>query len=108
MGKWSVYDVLSGSDGALRLALQLCNVAGNDFADWPEGVQDFSQLKPNSTSSMICLSAMTDAGPKVLICQAPPSTYARCVEIIDSMTAEMWNDPVSFYACLQFLNTPGE
>ena len=108
MGKWSVYDVLSGSDSALRLALQLCNAAGNDFTDWPEDVQNYSQLKPNPTASVNIVSAMTYAGPKILVCQGVPSTYAHCVEIIDSMTAEMWTGPLNFYECLQFLNTPGE
>ena len=36
MGVWARdYDVLCCSDGALRLALELCNAAGNAYTGWP-------------------------------------------------------------------------
>ena len=33
MGAWG-YDNLSGSDGSLRLALELCDAAGNAYTGW--------------------------------------------------------------------------
>eukprot|EP01043_Picozoa_sp_COSAG02_P115007 COSAG02_NODE_51348_length_314_cov_1.362791_1_plen_50_part_01 len=46
MGVWSNYELLSGSDEALRMALQLCHAAGNDCADWPKDVQEFAEIMP--------------------------------------------------------------
>ena len=47
MGKWCDYECLSGSDGALRLALGLCDAAGNSYTTWPDDVQAYSHLKPD-------------------------------------------------------------
>jgi hypothetical protein len=42
MVRWCEYEILSGSDGALQLALALCHAAGNRFESWPEDVQQYS------------------------------------------------------------------
>ena len=100
MGKWCDYECLSGSDGALRLALGLCDAAGNSVATWPDDVQDFSHLKPDSGRSVVVsLQANTEAGPAILICQALPETYERIVEVIESTTAEQWVSHFMMVVC---------
>ena len=42
------------------------------------------------------------------VCQAPPDTYLRICEVIDSTTALMWSCEESYDRCLQLLNSPGE
>ena len=90
MGKWCDYECLSGSDGSLRLALGLCDAAGNSVATWPDDVQDFSDLNETAAGVVVAISANTEAGPRVLVCQATPETYERIVEVIESTTAEQW------------------
>jgi hypothetical protein len=109
MGAWSCYEQLSGSDGALRLALQLCNAAGNDYHSWPEDVQKYSRLRPDyDGSGVLCtLQGVIDTGPVVVVCQALPETYERICEVIDSTTAEQWSNPASFTGYIQFINMPG-
>ena len=83
MGKWCDYECLSGSDGALRLALGLCDAAGNSYTTWPDDVQDFSHLKPDSGRSVVVsLQANTEAGPAILIlyarrCRTPTAASWR-------------------------------
>ena len=100
MGKWCEYECLSGSDGALRMALGLCDAAGNSYTTWPDDVQDFSHLKPDSGRSVVVsLQANTEAGPAILICQALPETYERIVEVIESTTAEQWVSHFMMVVC---------
>ena len=47
MGKWCEYDLLSGSDGGLRLALEFINAAAPDqYCSWDDDVQLYSELSP--------------------------------------------------------------
>ena len=45
---------------------------------------------------------------RALVCQAPPDTYLRICEVIDSTTALMWSCEESYDRCLQLINSPGE
>ena len=109
MGAWSQFEILSGSDGALRLALQLCDAAGNDYTTWPDDVQEYSHLKPDyDGAGVVCtLQAVTPRGPASIVCQALPETYKQIVEVIDSTTAEMWSSIPGFMGYIEFINTPG-
>ena len=107
MGKWCDYECLSGSDGALRMALGLCDAAGTSYTTWPDDVQDFSHLKPDYSGEgvVVTLQAVTDAGPGALICQALPDTYRRIVEVIDSTTAEQWVSHFMMVVCVPSART---
>ena len=78
MGQWCVYDLLSGSDGGLRLALEFCDKAGHDYTDWPEDVQEYSRLRPDHDGSGLTgsLQYVSDSGPAFVSCQATQATYA--------------------------------
>eukprot|EP01052_Picozoa_sp_SAG31_P026047 SAG31_NODE_2331_length_5931_cov_4.533093_2_plen_728_part_00 len=102
-------DPLSGSDGALRLALGFCNAAGNRVDGWPECVQQFSrinELAGTDKGLVVTMRATTPAGPACLVCQAVPDTYIAIRAVIDTTTAAQWSS--NFSNVIRFANAPTE
>jgi hypothetical protein len=61
MGIWCDCDGLSGSDGGLRMALQICDIV-SPHTGWPDVVQHYSHLIPDAQCDLVSLSCMTPQG----------------------------------------------
>jgi hypothetical protein len=109
MGRWCEHDILSGSDGSLRLALALCDAAGNCFETWPQEVQQYCGSGPPDWSNdgpgtVLEMTAQDVNGQQiVLVCAGGPDTHAKVAEVIDRTTAAMWTG--RFFQVMQFINT---
>ena len=126
MGRWCSSEPLFSSDGALRLALHMCDLAQSfglepecaGFHAWPEDVKQYSHLfgqtkyaaqdaarraAGNGTAFLIT-SISGPAG--VLVCQAMADTYDAVYDVIEGVTAREWGNCFPFL--VMFLNQPGE
>jgi hypothetical protein len=120
MGKWCEYDLLSGSDGGLRLALEFINAAAPDqYYSWDDDVQLYSELSPpdddrstgpaEDRSVVLGTVQFTDEFGRhtVFTTQTTEDTYQKIFKLIDAIPAVVWSSPTGFMHVMQFLNSPG-